>query len=80
MTWNYRIILHDDHAEPWYGLHEVHYRDGKISGFTTPIEFTCNGYEGPEGIVRSLRMALRDAQERPVLKLSEIPLPEVEQR
>lgn len=25
MTWNYRVIYHDNEEEPWYGIHEVYY-------------------------------------------------------
>ena len=35
-----------------------------------PISFVCGGEEGPEGIIQSLEMALRDARNRPVLELT----------
>ena len=71
MTWNYRIILHPsvDNDDAWYGLHEVYYdADGNPESWTEDaVRFTCNDYEGPEGIHRSLVMALHDAMLKPVL-------------
>jgi hypothetical protein len=34
-SWNYRVLMHrDDPDEIVLGLHEVHYNDGKIVGWT----------------------------------------------
>lgn len=66
MTWNYRILQDED----GFALHEVHYdRAGNPYAYTeTPITFECDPEEGPEGIIQSLRLALRDAEEKPVLR------------
>lgn len=68
MTWNYRIVRHHE-PEEWYALHEVFYdAAGRPTMMTAdPIDFACGGDEGPEGITRSLEMALADAKGRPVL-------------
>jgi len=68
MTWNYRIVRHHQPSE-WFGLHEVFYDDsGSPMGITAePIGFISDGEEGPEGIIRSLEMALNDAKRHPVL-------------
>lgn len=75
--WNYSIIFHDD-GEPdhqWYGLHEVYYDDAdevdRVTSWTRDaVSFVAHLEEGSEGIVESLRMALNDAKNRPVLSLS----------
>lgn len=65
MTWNYRIIRHAD----WIGLHEVYYDDGgRPKSYTTnAATFVCDLDEGPDGIIKSLEMALADARKHPVL-------------
>lgn len=67
MTWNYRII-HYQNGD--FGLHEVYYDEKeKPTAITrTPVQFVCNAEEGHEGIVKSLRIALYDAEHRPVMK------------
>lgn len=66
MTWNYRIIRYKDGA---LGLHEIHYDDaGEPKARTSDLaDFGCDEDEGPQGIVKSLRMALNDAETQPVL-------------
>lgn len=73
-TWNYRIVRHHQPSE-WLGLHEVFYDDAGLPSSMTadPIDFVCDGEEGPEGIVRALEMALADAKGRPVLDENDIP-------
>ena len=72
-TWNYRIVLTrgDGPSGPWeaYGLFEVHYDNaGRPEARTVDLaSFACDSDEGPEGIVGSLELALRDARTRPVL-------------
>ncbi|MEE2951243.1 MAG: hypothetical protein VYD57_08305 [Pseudomonadota bacterium] len=70
MSWNYRIIRH---AEGHFSLHEVYYdQDGQPESYTAdPISFVVDEEEGPKGIVESLRLALQDAQTRPVLDIVE---------
>ena len=68
--WNYRICQHGDGH---FSLNEVYYDDeGKETSMTArAIGFVADADEGPEGIVKSLEMALRDARERPVFKVPE---------
>lgn len=69
--WNYRVIRY---ADGGYGLHEVYYNiegDNKESWTLEPISFTCGEEEGQQGIVESLKRALRDAENRPVLQIDE---------
>ncbi len=64
MTWNYRIVQYPDNGG--YGLHEVHYDDGKASSMTeNPAAFV--GETVPE-VQASLEMALDDAMNQPVFK------------
>lgn len=65
MTWNHRIVKYHDVSG--YGLHEVHYdADGKESAMTErPIYFAG---ETPADVVDSLRLALGDAENRPVFE------------
>ena len=39
MTWNYRAVRLKDKNEnkPYYGICEVFYEDGKITGYTKPV-------------------------------------------
>lgn len=64
MTWRYQILDHGTH----YALHEV-YDDGR-SWTADPITFVCDPEEGSDGIIRSLEMALADARNLPVLKVT----------
>lgn len=79
MSWNYRVLRHHKNGEAWYGLHEVYYRkDGSPRACTAdPIAFVSDEDEGPGGIARSLRLALSDAESRPVLDAAtDFPSPE----
>lgn len=69
MTWNYRIVNHGE----WLGLHEVYYHDdGRPKMYTAdPISFACETDEGAAGIIKSLKMALNDARQRPVMTLDD---------
>jgi len=74
MTWNYRIIYHTPEQEGqdgWFALHEVYYnKKGKSDSWTeNAISFVCDEYEGPDGIRKSLAMALADAVRLPVLMI-----------
>jgi len=69
MTWNYRIIHHDDHEHSYYGLHEIYYDEKGITNWTA--EATVVGDDAAE-IVRSLKMMLKDAENSPVLIHSDI--------
>jgi hypothetical protein len=71
--WNYRIVRHHHEGEEWFGLHEVHYENGRPIAVTeNPITFVCDGDEGPKAIARALERALLDAETRPVLDETEI--------
>ena len=47
MTWNYRIIHHDQDDPEWFGLHEVYYDGaGRVEGWTeAPVEFVADTRE-----------------------------------
>jgi hypothetical protein len=72
MTWNYRVVRHPDGT---LTLHEAYYDDaGRLKAATAgPISFVADPDEGLDGIVRSLEMALADANRHPVLDWAEIP-------
>jgi hypothetical protein len=75
MTWNYRIIKHDGAdcaGHEWFALHEVYTDNGKMSWSEDPISFVCDVEEGPDGVIKSLELALSDARTRPVLLMSEL--------
>ncbi len=80
MTWNYRIILHNnypDRMRHWLGLHEVYYDvDGKPSSWTKhAITFTTEAAAGKEALIAALELAintLRDPQWSDVLLLSDL--------
>lgn len=67
-------MRHVDPEETWFGLHEVYYDEsGKPTAMTErPVDFVCAEEEGPEGIVRALELALKDARTRAVLDASKI--------
>lgn len=70
MSWNYRIVnCLDGNGKRYFGLFEVFYdKHGNPDGRTAePIDFVADEDEGAEGVVSSLKMALKDATERPVL-------------
>jgi hypothetical protein len=69
MTWNYRVIRHD---EGHLALHEVYYDDdGKPNRVTTePVTFVAESDDGITGLINSLELALNDARERPALDFS----------
>ena len=76
MTWGYRIIRHPEPREElgyYLALHEVFYGDDcRVHSWTeNPITFVCGCEEGPEGIIQSLEMALRDSRNRPALELAD---------
>lgn len=66
--WNYRIVKYKDGSG--YGLHEVFYNAaGEACAMTEDaISFHADDEEGPEGVLKSLQMALKDATERPVFE------------
>ena len=66
MTWNYRIIRHDQDNPEWYGLHEVYYNEaGAVEGWTEDsIDFVG---DSAEDLTRSIEMALSDARHHAVL-------------
>ena len=71
MTWNYRIIYHDDdEIQPYYGLHEVFYsKKGKIKFWTKEPDVVG---ESVKDIKQQLKMMLKDVKKSPVLIHSEI--------
>ena len=70
MSWNYRIIYHDDDEHPYYGLHEVFYtKKGKIKSWSLDADVVGEGNmdEGVGEIISALKMMLKDAKNSPVL-------------
>lgn len=67
MTWNYRIIKRETGVGPVWELYEVYYDKDGTPEFRTsePVDFGSE--DGPEGVIKSLEMALNDARTRPVL-------------
>lgn len=68
MTWNYRVVKYLDGSG--YGLHEVYYdKENKPWAMTTdPIPFSTDSDEGPETVIKALKMALKDAEKYPVFE------------
>jgi hypothetical protein len=65
MSWHYRIVRRRDGS---YCLHELFCDDtGQPWTMTIdPITFSSAADVGPDGIIESLEMALKDARERPI--------------
>jgi hypothetical protein len=61
MTWEYRIIHHDNEGHPYFAIHEVFYDNhGKITNWTAdPIDVA--GETQPE-LIATLKQMLRDAE------------------
>jgi hypothetical protein len=34
MSWNHRVMKQKDGDDDWYQIHEVHYKDDKVHGYT----------------------------------------------
>jgi len=68
MSWDYRIVRCRD---GWFGLHEVHYDDDDRPTGMNPAYFQVRAEDGPQAIVESLQMALRDAMGRRILREAE---------
>lgn len=71
MTWNNRIIQHED----YFGLHEVHYdADGKVKFWTSePVTFATDLDNGADDLIGSLERALSDVRKHPVLLAKDLP-------
>ena len=71
MSWNYRIIYHDDdEVQPYYGLHEVFYtKKGKIKFWSKEPDVVG---ESEDDIREQLKMMLQDTKHRKMLIHSEI--------
>ena len=65
MTWNYRIIHHDDVPQPFFAIHEVFYDEaGNITSWTAePIDITA---EGKAELVSTLESMLADSKLEPL--------------
>lgn len=60
--WNYKAIQHDGYV----GLHEVYYADGKVVGWTDPVQIG-NDLEDLKG---SLNLMLQDIERYGLLEES----------
>ena len=63
VSWNFRIILHDDDPDPtqhWLGLHEVYYHeDDTVAGWTAePHTFLTDAELGVDDLIGELELAL----------------------
>lgn len=70
MTWNYRVLRYQRGEATWYALHEVYYdEEGRPRAYTAePATFVgIDEDDGRESIAQALRLALNDAEARPVL-------------
>lgn len=57
MTWNYRIIKHEENGETYYAIHEVYYdKNGKPEAVTK--ESIAAQDDTPEGIKQQLEWML----------------------
>ena len=34
MSWDYRVMKQKDGDDDWYQIHEVHYKDNKVHGYS----------------------------------------------
>lgn len=69
-SWNYRIIKHpDEHGEEVYGIHEVHYKDGKAEAFTEHPIVVGNSIEELRSVLESIASAFRNPN--PILNASD---------
>jgi hypothetical protein len=71
-TWHYRVLRYTDGT---LALHEVYCdEEGRPNGYTArPISFAVDADEGHAGLVQSMKLALRDAIERPILDVPDLP-------
>lgn len=72
MTWHYRILRHPDGT---LALHETFCdAEDRMTSYTArPVSFVVYADEGREALIQSLQRALRDAIERPILDIPDVP-------
>lgn len=71
VSWNYRIILHDDNKEPWYAIHEVYYdEDDNITNFSCDPMHPLGETKGE--LIQDIKYMLKDARKYPTLLLSHL--------
>lgn len=70
MSWNYRVVKHEDEHEVWYGLHEVYYdEEHNPDGFSEkPIDPRGTTVEELRGDIDLMLQAFN----RPVLDYGEL--------
>mgnify|MGYP001564056593 CR=1 FL=1 len=74
MSWNYRVILHDEDANKencWYAIHEVYYeRNNKTIAMwsSNPATVICTKDEKISDILEIMEQAAG----RPILKMSKL--------
>ena len=71
MTWNYRIIYHDEGKHPYFAIHEVFYNElGKVTNWTTdPIDVSG---ESQLEVTKTLMQMLKDTDKTDVLLESQL--------
>lgn len=60
MTWNYRVIYHDEDEHPYYGLHEVYYNEDSSIASWTKDSFVVGDDQAE--ILSSLKMMVKDVE------------------
>ena len=70
MSWNYRIIYHDDDEHPYYGLHEVFYtKKGDIKSWSLDADVVGDSVND---LKSSVKMMLKDIKNSSVLTHSDM--------
>lgn len=69
MTWNYRIVKHEepDPDKTWFGLHEAFYGTDCDPSISTTLDPTSFVGDTQKEVVDALTRALNDALTRPIL-------------
>jgi hypothetical protein len=71
MSWNYRVIKHDEKETVYYNIHEVYYdKKGKVDGIS--LENIAPMGETKEEVIEDLKIMLNDANKHPVLSMTEL--------
>ena len=68
MSWNYRIVKHDEADEVYFQIHEVYYDEkNDIEAYTEDTVHPCG--ETKEELISDLKNMLHDAEKYPVLSV-----------
>jgi hypothetical protein len=65
MTWNYRLIKHEDKGSEWFAIHEVYYENEKpVSCSVEPAEIVSDEEDGAIWILDKMKECLN----KPILE------------